>query len=81
MSVILPTATYGRHIVGDLVNETFTLAGGNGDTFTCPGKSIQNVFITPTTAISVGATWAGSVITFVTAGAWAAQVTVQSRLG
>jgi hypothetical protein len=57
------------------------LSGNNGDTFTPSQSLIEFVAITPTTAISVGATVSNGVITFVTGGAWAAKVGVFSREG
>jgi len=83
MAAILPTNIAQRHVMGDLVARFFDLSGNNGDTLTLPNPGIRDVIITPTTAIAVGATWpaGGAVITFVTAGAWAARVMVLSREG
>jgi len=82
MAALNATNTPQRHILGDLASRFFDLSGNNGDTFTIPGiSSIRQVIITPTTAIAVGATWVGNVITFISAGAWAARVGVLSREG
>lgn len=82
MPAITATAATPRRILGDLAERTYTLSGNNGDTFTPTQQSdIEAVFATPTTAIAVGVTRSGNTLTFVTAGAWAAQVTVLSRVG
>lgn len=82
MAAILSSTPVYRHIVGDLAVRFFTLSGGNGDTLSVTGISdILNVTVTPTTAISVGATWTGSTVTFVTGGAWAGTAAVYSRVG
>lgn len=84
MAALTQTNISRRHIVGDLVWHHYILSGNNGDTFGPPnleGNNIEQVVVTPTTAISVGATWTNDVITFVSAGAWAANVLVYTRLG
>jgi hypothetical protein len=70
-----------RHIIGDLDIRFYVLSGNNGDTITVQQSNIMAVIPVPTTAISMGYTVAGSTITFVTGGAWAATVTVISRIG
>lgn len=81
MSALSPTNSPYRHI-GDLAVRFFNLSGTNGDTLTVNGiTDILLVIATPTTAIAIGATWTGNVITFVTAGAWAGTVAVISRVG
>ena len=82
MAALTPTNTPIRHVVGDYVIRHYDLSGNNGDTFTLPfPESCVQVDATPTTAIAVGATRSGGVITFVTAGAWAARITAWSRVG
>lgn len=82
MAALTSTTAPRRHVLGDCAMRTFTLSGDNGDTLTIPGiANIQAVIATPTTAIALGATWSGNVITFVTAGAWAGSVSVISRVG
>ena len=81
MAAITQTNTPGRHVLGDYVVRHYDLSGNNGDTFTPPQNDLAFLAITPTTAIAVGATIANGVITFVTAGAWAAKVAVFSRVG
>lgn len=82
MAAITSTTSVVRHILGDLAVRYFTLSGNNGDTLTVNGISqVLQVTVTPTTAISVGATVSGNVVTFVTSGAWAATVGVFSRVG
>lgn len=82
MAAISPTNAPQRHVLGDLVIRFYDLSGNNGDTFTDLAQvNLRDVVITPTTAIAVGATWAGSVITFTSIGAWAARVAVFSRQG
>lgn len=81
MAVITETNTPTRHVLGDYVVRHYDLSGNNGDTFTPPQNDLAFLAITPTTAIAVGATIANGVITFVTAGAWAAKVAVFSRVG
>lgn len=76
-----PTNTPRRHVLGDLVVRHYALSGNNGDTFVVPQLDILHVSATPTTAIAVGVTVSGSTLTFVTAGAWAADVMVFSRVG
>ena len=76
------TNTPRRHVLGDLVVRHYTCTGGtNGDTLTVQQQGILHVSATPTTAIALGCTVSGSVITFVTAGAWAGDVMVFSREG
>ena len=82
MAALVPTNAANRHVVGDMVLRHFDLSGNNGDTFTYPGpEPVLQVDITPTTAISVGATRSGPVVTFVSSGAWAARVTVWLKNG
>lgn len=81
MAAITPTNTPNRHDTGDLIVRFYDLAGTNGDTFTIQGGNIRIVIPIPTTAIAIGATLTGNVITFVTAGAWAAKVAVWTRTG
>ena len=82
MAALTPTNTPRRHVFGDYAVRHYVLSGNNGDTLTpTPQADIAFLAITPTTAIAVGATIAGNVITFVTAGAWAATVAVFSRVG
>lgn len=81
MAAIQPTNSPRRHDIGDLITRFYVLSGTNGDTFVCPQQDILNVIITPTTAISVGATWSGSTVTFISGGAWAARVQIISRVG
>jgi hypothetical protein len=84
MPAILPTNTdQQRHVLGDLVAHFYTFSGTNGDTFTPPaGTKVLQVVCTPTTAIDVGVTVsAANLITFVTAGAFAARVMILARTG
>lgn len=81
MAALAPTNTPRKHVLGDLVVRHYTLSGNNGDTFTPPQENILHVDPTPTTSISIGVTVASGVITFVTSGAWAADVAVYSRVG
>lgn len=82
MAVLAATAVTQRSDIGDCIFRTYTLSGNNGDTFAPTGQSdIRAFFAQPTTAISVGMTLAGGTFTFVTGGAWAALVTVISRIG
>ena len=77
MAALTPTAVTQRSAIGDEILRFYTLSGTNGDTFTPSQQSdIRGLAITPTTAISVGATISGNTITFVTSGAWAASVGV-----
>lgn len=82
MAALSPTNSPYRHVIGDLAVRFFTLSGTNGDTLTVSGiADILDVLCTPTTAIDLGATWTGNVVTFVTAGAWAGTIAVVSRVG
>jgi hypothetical protein len=81
MAALQPTNTPTRHVFGDYVVRHYDLSGNNGDTYTPPQTNLAFLAITPTTAIAVGATITSNVITFVTAGAWAAKVAVFSREG
>lgn len=82
MAALVATNQPTRHIIGDLAIRFYQLSGTNGDTLTVPGTSqILHVDPTPTTAIDLAATVSGNVITFVSAGAWAANVAVISRTG
>lgn len=82
MAALNSSTAVTRHITGDLSVRFFTLSGTNGDTLTVPGVSdILFVSARPTTAIAIGATWTGNVITFVTSGAFAATIEVVSRVG
>lgn len=81
MAALQPTNTPSRHVLGDYVVRHYDLSGNNGDTYTPPQINIAFLAVTPTTAIAVGATITAGVITFVTAGAWAARVAVFSRAG
>ena len=82
MAALTSTTQPYRHVVGDLVMRFYTLSGNNGDTLTIPGAvSILQADPVPTTAINIGATIAGNVITFVTSGAWTATVMVTMREG
>lgn len=81
MAAITQTNAPYRHVIGNMVLRIYLLSGNNGDTFTLPTGTIKTAFITPTTAIAVGATFTSSTITFVTAGAWAARVTVLTAVG
>lgn len=82
MAVIVSTNVPKRHILGDYAVRHYDLSGNNGDTFAPPQTGIAFLAITPTTAIAVGATISSAdVVTFVTAGAWAARVAVFSRKG
>lgn len=78
----ITTAPSERFVTGPLVNRFYTLtAVNNGDTLTIPGVRILAVDITPTTAVSIGATIASNVITFVSGGAWSGNVQVTFREG
>jgi len=81
MPALTATNTPRRHIVGDLVARHYTVSGTNGDTLVVPQQGIIHVSATPTTAVAVGVTVSGSTLTFVTAGAFAADVMVFSREG
>jgi hypothetical protein len=81
MAALTQTNTPSRHVLGDYVVRHYDLSGNNGDTFTPEQVGVAFLTITPTTAIAVGATVTNDVITFVTAGAWAARVAVFSRRG
>jgi|HubBroStandDraft_3_1064219.scaffolds.fasta_scaffold382557_3 hypothetical protein len=82
MAALTPTNQPIRHVVGDYVLHHLDLSGNNGDTYTVPfPEQVAQVDITPTTAIAVGATRSGGVITFVTLGAWAARITTWTRVG
>ena len=81
MAVITATNRAQRHDTGDLIVRFYDLSGNNGDTFDAGTKNIRMVIVTPTTAISVGATYSGSIVTFISSGAWAAKVAVWSRVG
>ena len=81
MAALTPTNSPTRHVLGDYAVRHYDLSGNNGDTFTPPQLDLAFLAITPTTAIAVGATISNGVITFVTAGAWAAKVAVFSRVG
>lgn len=81
MAALSATSVSQRSIHGDLDYQVYALSGNNGDTFTPPQKSIRQVIPVPTTAIAIGYTLAGNTITFVTLGAWAAQVGIFSRIG
>ncbi len=81
MSAITQTNAARRHVIGDLTVRHYTVSGTDGDTLTVPQINILHVSATPTTAIDLGATWSGSVITFHTAGAWAGDVMVFAREG
>ena len=81
MAALTATSNSNRHVLGDYVVRHYVLSGNNGDTFTPPQSNIAFLAITPTTAISVGATITAGVITFVTGGAWTATVAVFSREG
>lgn len=81
MASLTPSNQPRRHVLGDLVARHYTVSGTNGDTLIVPQGDILHVSITPTTAVAVGATISGSVITFVSGGAFAADVMVFSRIG
>lgn len=81
MPAATQTNTPQRHVLGDYVVRHYDLSGNNGDTFTPPQSGLAFIVATPTTAIAIGATISNGVITFVTAGAWAAKVAVFSREG
>jgi hypothetical protein len=82
MAALTPSNVPYRHVVGDLVTRFYQLSGNNGDTLTIPGMGpILLADATPTTAISMGVIIANNVITFVSAGAWAAVVQVMARYG
>ena len=81
MSVLTPTNTPRRHILGDLVVRHYTLTGTNGDTLVTSQTNIVHVSATPTTAIAVGVTVSGSTLTIVTVGAFTADFLVFSRVG
>lgn len=81
MSALAATTTSQRHITGDMVFRQYDVTGTNGDTLTVPQSNIVYVAATPTTAIAVGVTISGSILTFVTAGAFTASVGVWSREG
>ncbi len=81
MPALTPSAQTTRHVIGDLVMICYTVSGTNGDTLHVPQSNILHVSPIPTTAIAVGYTVAGATITFVTAGAFAANVAVFSRIG
>jgi len=82
MAALVPTNQPYRHVVGDLVMRFYNLSGNNGDTLTIPGVSqILQADPCPTTAINIGCTFSGSVITFVTTGPWAATMMVTMREG
>lgn len=81
MAAIQATNAPKRHVLGDLVVKHYTVSGNNGDTLLTQQLGIIHVDATPTTAIAVGVTVSGSTLTFVTAGAFAADVAVYSREG
>ena len=81
MPALTATTFTKRRVLGDLVQRTYSLSGTNGDTFTPPQQGIESYYFTPTTAISVGMTLLNGVLTFVTGGAFAGILTVDSREG
>jgi hypothetical protein len=82
MAALTPTNSPNRHVLGDVVWRDYDLSGNNGDTFSVPvPETIMQVVVTPTTAISIGVTRSFNVATFVTSGAWAARISIVSRIG
>lgn len=82
MAALVSTTAPYRHVLGDLVMRFYTLSGNNGDTLTIPGTvTILQADPVPTTAINIGCTFSGNVVTFVSGGAWMANVMVTSRVG
>lgn len=82
MAALIPSSPPYRHVMGDLVTRFYNLAGNNGDTLTLVGMGPLLVAdVTPTTAVSVGMSIVGNVITFVTAGAWAGTLQIFTRWG
>jgi hypothetical protein len=81
MAAITPSSQTVRKVTGNLVHRFYTLpAYSDSDTLTIPGgEVIQFVSVTPTTAVAVGATWSGQVITF--RGACASVVDVVTAQG
>lgn len=89
MAALVSTTQPIRHILGDLAVRFFTFAAASvntGDTLTIPGVGqILDVLITANAAAGAAndpaATWTGSVVTFLSGGAWGGTVAVVSRVG
>jgi hypothetical protein len=88
MAALSPTNVPSKHVLGDIVVRFYNFTTVNtGDTLTIAGLggTILQVSITPNTAAGgandPAATWTGSVVTFLSAGAWGGTVSVFSRTG
>lgn len=85
MAAVTQSGAPTRRVIGDLVERFYTVTGVDTNTLTVTQQNIQQVVITPTTAVYVGCTVTGavngSVITFAASGAFTAKVGVISREG
>ncbi len=81
MAALTATTITQRSDIGDMILRTYTVTGTNGDTLAVPQADIRLAVGNPTTAIDLGITVSGSTLTFVTAGAFTANVGVFSRVG
>ena len=82
MAALQSSTPPNRHVAGDLVFRFYTLSGNNGDTLTVPGMSvIYQADPVPTTAVGIGCTFIGNVVTFVTTGPFTATVMICGREG
>lgn len=79
--LLTPTNASRRHILGDLASHVYDFSGTDADTFTVPYDSIYMVVCTPTTNITLSASWSGNTITFHSTGAWAGRIQVLTRKG